>query len=212
MIVDHVGLFFFPQALWMRALGRLAYPLFAWMIVNGAEYTQNVNKYLKRLLLFALISQPFYSLMLFKTGYMEFSPNILFTLALGLLCVIAIKKYQDIGLHYLVITVAMLAANLLKLDYGAMGIISIVFFYIYKDSLLWTVISQSLVYCLLGPILMWLRIYPINEVTLAQPLALAALAIIATYNKKEGKKTGYIFYVLYPLQFVIFYIISTLLY
>ena len=60
MIVDHTAVVFFPGELWMRVVGRLAFPLFAWSIAVGAQKTRNISKYALRLLLVGVISQPFY--------------------------------------------------------------------------------------------------------------------------------------------------------
>ena len=57
MVIDHVGLFFFPHLQIFHIIGRLAFPLFAWLIAKGAKYTENINHYLFRLFVFALLSQ-----------------------------------------------------------------------------------------------------------------------------------------------------------
>ena len=60
MIIDHMGAVFFSGATWMRIVGRIAFPLFAWGIAIGAEHTRSFPRYAVRLLLLAIISQPFY--------------------------------------------------------------------------------------------------------------------------------------------------------
>lgn len=54
MLIDHVGLMFFPNQLWMRAVGRLAFPIFAFFIAEGFRYTRSKLRYL--LTVFALAS------------------------------------------------------------------------------------------------------------------------------------------------------------
>ena len=60
MTLDHVGVVFFPEVAGFRILGRIAFPLFAYCLVIGYSLTGNVKKYLRRLFLFAILSQPFY--------------------------------------------------------------------------------------------------------------------------------------------------------
>ena len=62
MILDHVGAAFFrwPSGIEMRFFGRIAFPLFAWCLVVGTEYTRNIWKYLLRLLAAGIVAQPCY--------------------------------------------------------------------------------------------------------------------------------------------------------
>lgn len=80
MVVDHVGVLFFPKVLAFRYLGRLSFPLFAWAIGQGEKHTKNFNVYLIKLIVWGIISQPIYYLV-----FRSLSLNILITLALGLL-------------------------------------------------------------------------------------------------------------------------------
>ena len=62
MLTDHVGYIFFPSVMWLRIIGRLGFPLFAYCLAVGFVYTKSVKKYALRLLIFSVVSQPFYSL------------------------------------------------------------------------------------------------------------------------------------------------------
>lgn len=79
MVIDHVGLVFFPDQLIFRYLGRLSFPLFAWLLGQGEKHTRDVYAYLLRIVIWGLVSQPIYVL-LFHNEQL----NILFTLAIGL--------------------------------------------------------------------------------------------------------------------------------
>ncbi|MBU4031120.1 conjugal transfer protein TraX, partial [Patescibacteria group bacterium] len=72
MVADHVGFLFFPHILWLRIIGRISLPIFAFLIGEGYEKTSNVKKYFFRLAIFALISfVPHY--FLFKVGSAPYS-------------------------------------------------------------------------------------------------------------------------------------------
>src|SRR3989344_960795 len=84
MVIDHVGLYFFPDLLILRIIGRLSFPLFAWLIANGVHYSHNAKAYLTRIFLFALLSQLPYLLVNRQIDPRFAGLNIFFTLFLGL--------------------------------------------------------------------------------------------------------------------------------
>ena len=95
MLVDHIGATLFPGVLWLRCVGRLAFPIFCYCLTVGLLYTHDVRKYLTRLGIFALVSQPFYILAFHPVG--EFwanltNWNIFFTLFLSLLGMYGLKE------------------------------------------------------------------------------------------------------------------------
>jgi hypothetical protein len=135
MVIDHVGLFFFPQILLLRIIGRLAFPLFAWLIANGAYYSKNINVYLARLFLFAVIAQiPFFlANRLIEPSFWEL--NVLFTLFLGLAAIVLMRKSRNRFTAVLVVIISALLAEILDTDYGALGVLAIILFYVYfKDT------------------------------------------------------------------------------
>ena len=97
MLIDHIGLMFFPEMMIFRTIGRMAFPIFAYFIACGYDYTSSLKHYIKRLLIVGLITQVPYS---FLNTAFEFTPlhfNILFTLILGLLFIQCINT----GIKYL---------------------------------------------------------------------------------------------------------------
>lgn len=73
---------------WMFAIGRIAFPIFCFQIAEGCRYTEDIKKYFLRLLLFGAISQPIYA----WANEFDHTGNVLFTLALGVLCIAVFKK------------------------------------------------------------------------------------------------------------------------
>jgi len=124
MLIDHVGLFFFPADLLWRVVGRIAFPLFALLIAEGFEKTSNVERYLFRLLAFAAISQLPYSLMMLSVGLPTYLPNIFITLAAGLLALILLRNLPA-RYSYPLVGIMIVCAQYFSFDYGAYGILLI---------------------------------------------------------------------------------------
>jgi hypothetical protein len=130
MVIDHIGLFFFPQILLFRIVGRLAFPLFAWLIANGAYYSKNTKQYLVRLLLFALVAQMPFIVINRLIDPSFWALNVLFTLFLGLATIVLIQKSKNIFVSLLIVIVSTLIASILNIEYGAMGVLAIIVFYL----------------------------------------------------------------------------------
>lgn len=90
MLTDHIGCILYPDAVWLRCIGRLAFPLFVFMLTEGASHTHSMKRYILRMLVFALITEIPYNLAFNGTLLYTGSRNMLFTLTLGL-CMIYMK-------------------------------------------------------------------------------------------------------------------------
>jgi TraX protein len=199
MLIDHIGLFFFPQITWLRIIGRIAFPLFAWLIANGAYHTHNIKQYALRLLIFAVISQvPFFLTNQLITPQF-IGLNVLFTLFLGLVAIYGIKKMEFWAQRFFIIVVCGATAELLHVDYGAFGVGVIVLFYLFFNNFRLLFLTQLLLFG--GNFLLSLP-NPTIEIW-----GLCALVFVALYNNKLGIKAQYLFYIVYPLQYVVFYFI-----
>ena len=147
MFIDHFAVIFGPRLYpalpflnpdgfeILRIIGRIAFPLFAFMIAVGAAYTKNIYKYLFRLLAFAFISEVPFDLAFNGSVFETNSQNVFFTLFLGLLGICVYQKLRERKLEAIgfvfVLFAAYAAEDLLKTDYGAMGVICIFMFYVF---------------------------------------------------------------------------------
>jgi hypothetical protein len=216
MVIDHIGFFLLPQYLILRTFGRFSFPLFAWLIANGAIHTNNIKKYLLRLLIFAFISQiPFYYVN--KTVDPQFNKlNIFFTLFLGLISIYLTNQTKNQYLKILIILAVSIMAEITKVDYGAAGVLLIVTFYHFFNNLKNTLIYSSLIVFIFYtlPLLFMISYEPNHTVPhfpfvrALQPLSLFSLFFISKYNHKLGPNFRYLFYLFYPLHFIIIYIIK----
>jgi len=130
MVVDHVGVIFFPGVTLLRVIGRIAFPLFAWGVAIGAEKTRDWRRYALRLLLMAVVSQPFYMLAL-THGLLEF--NVMATLLLGLLAIQGVRL-KWFGSQVWGPALCLILAAAFRMDYGWRGVLLILLMYFARDS------------------------------------------------------------------------------
>ncbi len=195
MFVDHLGAVLFPQYLVLRMIGRIAFPIYCFLLVEGAMHTRNIRKYELRLLAFALISELPFDLAFFGTISLGHQ-NVFFTLFLGIVVVDLAKQNKNklIGILFFILMV--IFAEFLNTDYGGAGIVFIYCFYLLYEK---KIIKQGMFvlenFLLYG---MGVQIYA----------SLAALPMLL-YNGKKGPSMKYFFYVFYPLHlFVLYFIIK----
>ncbi len=111
----------------LNVIGRIAFPLFAFQLVIGYCHTHNIKKYCLRLFLFALISQVPFSVLMYIMEASIWNLNIFFTLLLGIIALyIYDSKLNKVLKLFLIISV-MAIAELINVDYGAWGVVLIVF-------------------------------------------------------------------------------------
>jgi hypothetical protein len=210
MVIDHAGLFLFPQFLVLRIIGRGAFPLFAWCIANGAHYTKDMRAYLRRLFIFALISQVPFSLAYYMAGLPWWYTNVLFTLFLGLGAIYFINQTQRVSFKIGIISVCAITAEIIHSDYKIAGVLSIVVFYLCYKNMRYMALLQTFILGIIPFLLFHFEIrdtLPTTIPYLASPIeffSIAALGIIAAYNHQSGRRAKYFFYWFYPLQFVFF--------
>ncbi len=180
----------------MRLIGRIAFPIYCFLLVQGFEYTHNRLKYAARLLMFAAISEIPFDL-LFKGQILEFGyQNVFFTLFFGLAVMMGLRWVEEnLGgrlftplLNLIVIAAGMAAAQLAKTDYAAIGVLCIVVTYLFRKKKLWQIVSGCIVFS-------W---------ELTAPLAYIPIAF---YNGKRGWKLKYFFYLVYPVHLFLLYLI-----
>lgn len=117
MLIDHIGYAFFPDVTILRIIGRIAFPLFALELARGRRRTRSIQKYLARLFILALVSQVPYMLFLDTTDL-----NVLFTLAVSLVMLVALdKKLYIIAVPLLVLTIVF------PFEYSYYGILTVFF-------------------------------------------------------------------------------------
>jgi hypothetical protein len=207
MTCDHIGVQLFPKLLILRIIGRLALPIFAYMIAQGCRYTKNKKKYLLTIAAVALVCQLVYFFAmqsLYQCILVTFSLSICLIFALDA----AIQKPSIANSAFALCsfaTVWFIGEGLPKIlpgfyvDYGFMGILLPVLIWLGRNK--W----ESLILCGIGLVLLSIGAG-------IQWFSLLTLPILALYNGARGKaKLKYLFYIYYPAHLVVIYLVSLLL-
>ncbi len=218
MLIDHTGKMFFSQYGVMRIIGRMAFPIYAYCIAVGCVYSRNRLKYLNRIVLTGLVSQPFYAMALAHTTPRMFAvafadnplgaivnfyvqswqtPSIMFTLALGLLAIWAIRDRQWVCALALALIVWKLNG---AINYGWKGVALIALFYLFIRRW-WLSLPVVLAYML------WWGLqsggYQLFGVRFGiQMFALMALPLIYIPTFSRLKIGKWVFYLFYPAHLI----------
>jgi len=143
MFCDHLCMTLLGNQMWLHYVGRIAYPIFAFMLVEGFRHTGNLKKYFLRMLAFALISEIPFDLMCGGTWFFPTQQNVMFTFLISMLLMLLMeqpKKIKNAVVKYLVFGVTALFTLLLgfivgtltMVDYFGGGIVMVLCFYLFQ--------------------------------------------------------------------------------
>ncbi len=130
MLIDHMGYLLFPQYFILRIIGRISFPIFAYLIAQGVNRTSDPLSYALRLLSLGLISQVPYNLFTHHPLLSFNAPNIFFTLFAGLLMLLCLK-HESIAVKPFSLLLLLIAAPL-NLSYSYYGMLLILVFYLFE--------------------------------------------------------------------------------
>ena len=204
MTIDHIGYFLFPQMTVLRMIGRLAYPIFAYMIAEGCRYTRNKVRYFCTMFAIACVCSAaayFAERSRYQSIFTTFSCAMLLIFALDA----AAKTIEGarkilwevsaallVFLYFSVFQLRIIPG--LETDYGFLGIITPVFVWLGRskaEKLLGLALGLSLLSAELGAV---------------QFCSLAAVALLYFYNGERGNRSlKWAFYVYYPLHIAALY-------
>jgi len=206
MVIDHVGWLFFPQLPILNIIGRLSFPLFAFLIAEGGTKTKDIYGYIRRLLLFGVISQLPYSYISYLVGNDYRELNILFTLAGGLFLVALLQKkqYENCALAFIGLS---LLSVFVAYDYDVYGLLIILSSYLFIKRRILGVLALAFTtigyYTLMGSL---------GKDATIQLFALAGIIPLLFYNSAQGtRRYRWFFYAFYPLHLVILALVFHLL-
>lgn len=207
MLIDHIGAHLMDNSLVLftlgsysvtlriltRLVGRIAFPLFCFLLIEGFLHTRNRLRYGLNLFIFALISEIPWNLEHNGTIFLAGSQNVFFTLLLGYLALCAIEKLTSKPLLQLITILALSVISIyLRADYGRVGFLFIIFLYVLREHEILRLLPSFLLPK------MW--------------FVMAAFIPITLYNGKRGFIKGYVmkyaFYIFYPAHIFVIYLLK----
>jgi len=208
MTIDHIGAILFPGILVLRIIGRLSFPIFAFLITEGYKHTRSVKRYLLRLAVCAVLFQVpdwFFDI--------NYALNIFATLFFGLCAILAYDKLKEksVILSWIAALAISIIAERSGADYGAYGVFLILMFFLSSGSFYKLLIGMLALhgayaaYEMTSTYISWGK--PVFRDYL-QLYSILSVPIIALYNNEQGKKMKYFFYLFYPLHLIILYAID----
>lgn len=210
MLIDHIGLTFFPQDIIFRMIGRISFPLFAWAIAQGAFFTHDIKKYAWRLFLFALISQyPFYLFGSIIPGGIA-KLNVLFTLLFGLFAIKTYKSKSSLIFKISIFYLLFYFSVYFDMDYQIVGVLSVLFAYIFMNNFPALFMTQLVIFASPFLLVLFYNLLGIPAYASGYYALLAPFAFFLTKLKtiRPNPKYKYLLYWVYPVQFLVIYAIK----
>ncbi len=207
MLIDHMGLSLFPSVIALRAIGRISFPIFAYMIAEGCLYTRNRIKYLLSIFSLGALCQLVYFIAersMYQNILLAFSFSILAIFSLDL--IIKGKRARLIVLGALGFIVSAFVSLVLPMllekqgfmfDYGEYAFILPIIVY-YMPNKWWKIGAMAIILSYRAYVSCWIHWF-----------TLVPVVLLMLYNGERGKlRLKYMFYLFYPLHLVAIYLIS----
>ena len=222
MLMDHLWATLLPAREWLTCAGRVAFPIFAFMAVEGYFHTRSFKKYILRMLLFAVLSEIPFDLMYGGTWFYPVHQNVLWTFLLGLLGVWLMEQVRKKGKTWmyllvcvLVVPAGLVLGTLCMVDYYGVGVLTVFVFYFLHGRKWWCFLGQLAALYWLNVELLGGLMYPVQlfgmEFELCQQgLALLALIHIWLYRGRQGyhsKPFQYLCYAFYPVHMLLLVVV-----
>ena len=196
-----------PDLYWlywlMRAVGRLAFPIYGFLLVQGFLHTSSRKRYLGRLCAFALISEVPFDLILSGRLFDPEAQNVFVTLAIALATVVGLDRIEERGgksggdkdavpggaaARCLIVLIGGLAAWALKGDYGFLGVVYAAVVYEFRGDPAKRLTGEAVSLALLGA---------------GNLPCLLAIPLTEKYNGQRGMRLGLWAYWFYPAHLLV---------
>jgi len=237
MLIDHLGAVF-PQhfGFEFRVVGRVAFPIYVYLVAEGFRHTKSPLKFLLRLGAFALISEPFFDMAIRRAQLpwgVDFlnNTNIFYTLFLGGAAIYALQLVrtkltpviENIAADILsiapLIVCMWIAETVLTSDYGAYGVAFIFLMYVIKPpklrlaamAVLCVYQHQNLVRQLVNYLFFDGTFLAPTVFFMMIPATLVTVVLVAFYNGRRGPSFKWFFYASYPVHLLILGVVSLLI-
>lgn len=212
MLLDHIGATLIPWGT-LRIIGRLAFPIFCFLLAEGAHYTRNPRNYLLRLGIGAILSELPFDLALFGSWSWQHQ-SVMVTLLLGAMALLAMKRMTQPLLKILVLLLFAFLADFMNTDYGGAGVLMIALFGLTRERKYGWLVQLLGMYLICRWIIPGGAVWFIGRYVFIEIFAILALIPIWLYSGKKStssRAVQWAFYLFYPVHLWILYLISILL-
>lgn len=209
MLIDHAGAILLPETVILRCIGRLAFPIFAFFIAEGYAHTRSFGRYLLRMAIWAAVSEIPFNLE-FGHFFVPGRQNVLWTFCLALLTLRGLDRLRRVpgAIGYagaaLVLAAGFAAGELLHVDYGGWGVLSVALFYLCRQGRYARPGLLAGMLVLNGLCIGSMKTAVFGIQVPIQIFAVAALPLLWLYNGRPGAKGWrWAFYVFYPTHLLV---------
>lgn len=212
MLLDHIGATLIPWGT-LRIIGRLAFPIFCFLLAEGAHYTRNPRNYLLRLGIGAILSELPFDLALFGSWSWQHQ-SVMITLLLGAMALLAMKRMTQPLLKILVLLLFACLADFMNTDYGGAGVLMIALFGLTRERKYGWLVQLLGMYLICRWIIPGGAVWFIGRYVFIEIFAILALIPIRLYSGEKStssRAVQWAFYLFYPVHLWILYLISILL-
>ena len=222
MLCDHLWGTVIPGNDWLTVIGRLTFPIYAFMIVEGYFHTKNLKKYVLRLLIFALFSEIPFNLVMGSRVFYTIHQNVLFTFLIAIALVHSNEKVKErkLWLRLLVAMASILLGYLggivTFVDFYYAGVLTVLVFYFFRQRKWWSYAAQLVLLAyinleMIGGFGYNVELFGQSLFIVRQAFALLALIPIWLYRGRQGyhsKWLQYTYYAFYPAHLLALYLIK----
>ena len=167
MLMDHLWATLLSSQMWLTHVGRLAFPIFAFLAVEGYFHTRSFKRYALRMLLFAVLSEVPFDLMYGGTVFYPVHQNVIWTLLLGLLGIRLMEAARAKGKRWLyiltcaaVVVLGFALGTLGMVDYYGAGVLTVFAFYFFRERKWWCLLGQLAALYWLNVVVLGGQMYP----------------------------------------------------
>ncbi|MDE7294058.1 MAG: conjugal transfer protein TraX [Oscillospiraceae bacterium] len=227
MLCDHLWAVLYSGSEWLTCIGRMAYPIFAFMIAEGCFYTHDLRRYMLRIFLWACLTEIPFNLMYGGSAFYPYHQNVLWTFLESLLLIALMKKCRA---RFKKVMAAVLCTGIIifgyvlgyatMTDYYGEGILTVLIFYFFRERTPKNRVIQLICLYILNVEMLGGYSYVLSisghEIEFVQQgFALLALIPIWLYKGRQGfhnKAFRFVCYAFYPGHIIILLLLQYLLY
>ena len=200
MLIDHIGasgliFILFNSSISVRLyhisrmVGRISFPIYLFLLVEGFVHTKDIKKYIIRIAAFAVLSEIPFDLVCWGHILEFYHQNVMWSLLICVIMMHMMRKYPDFSIIF--VGIGCFIAWICRCDYVYIGPLAVACMYLFRDRIIYKNVATALVFSF-------------------EPPAIFSLIPINMYNGKKGKSFKYLFYFFYPVHLLVLVLLKNL--